>query len=358
MKNLIKNSLVIGLFMMILFTSCRTEEIESIQAPIEETLSVNSTVANLMRQTTMNDGSNDNIIDNSNCFNIQLPVTVVVNGTDITVSTEDGYEEIEDIFDEFDDDDDDIVITFPIVIILNDFTEITINNYTEFYSYSSNCNGENISDDDIECIDFQYPITAAIFNAQNELISSVTFTNDSQLYLFIDNIDESDFVSISFPISVVLSDGTQISINNLNDLEDTIETFFDDCDEDDDYDYNDDDCNDCNTDQLMSILTGCSDWFVDKLERYGNDYDNYYDGYLFNFFTDGTISVQNSGDTVYGTWSASGTGNNMIITINIPDLDFCNNDWLLHEIDQGSSETKVDFRVGDDDRLRYENNCN
>ena len=358
MKNQIKIVSLIGLFLMILFTSCRTEEMELIQAPPEETLSLNSNVANLMRQTLMNDGSNDNIIDNSNCFNIQLPVTVVVNGADIIVNSEDDYQVIEDIFDEYDDDIDDIVITFPIVIILNNFSEITINNYTELYGYSSNCNGENVSDDDIECLDFQYPISAAIFNSQNELISSVTFSNDYQFYEFIDNIDESDFVSINFPISVVLFDGMQLSINNLNELEDTIQEFSNDCDEDDDYDYNDDDCNDCNTDQLKAVLTGCSDWIVDKLERYGNDYDDYYDGYVFNFFTDGTISAVDAMDTFYGTWSASGTGNNIIVTINIPGLDLCNNEWYLHEIHEGSSETKVDLRVGDDDRLRYENNCN
>lgn len=358
MKSSIGFTITIWLFTMILFTSCRTEEIESIQAPPEETLSVNSIVANLMQQITMNDGSNDNIIDSSNCFNVQLPVTVIVNGSEFIVNSEDDYEEIEDVFDEFDDDDDDIIITFPIVIILNDFTEITINNYTEFYSYSSNCNGENESDDDIECIDFQYPITASIFNSENELISAVTFINDNQFYDFIDEIDENDFVSIDFPISVVLSDGTQITINNLIELEDTIEIFSDDCDEDDDYDYNDDDCDNCDTNQLEAILTSCSDWVVDKLERDGIDYDNYYDDYLFNFFTDGTISVLDSGDTVYGTWSSSGVANNIMVTINIPNLDYCNNDWYLHEIDQGLNETKVDFRVGDDDRLRYENNCN
>lgn len=359
MKTQIKIALLFSFVLLVLSTSCRTEETEFIQAPPEETLVPNSVVASLMAQTTLNDGSYDNIIDNANCFNIQLPVTVIVNGTEIIVNSEDDYEDIEDIFEEFDDDSDALEIIFPITIVLSDFTEIVINNYTEFYNYSNTCNGENEYDDDIECLDFVYPISASIYNSNNEIISTITFTDDYQLHEFIEAFDDNDIVSLNFPITVVLLDGTQITINSLAELQDTIELYDDYCDEDDDYDYNDDDCNDCNTNQLEAILTGCTDWYVDKLERYGNDYDDVYNGYLFNFFNDGTLSVSWDTTTVYGTWTASGSGNNILVVIDIPALPYCNNNWYLHEIEQYSGETKVDLRVGDDDRLRYENdNCN
>jgi hypothetical protein len=141
-------------------------------------------------------------------------------------------------------------------------------------------------------------------------------------------------------------------------LELAINNFSDSCDEDDDYDFNDDDCTNCTPTELESILTTCSNWTVDKLERNGNDYDDYYNGYVFNFFTDGSVAVDYSGGTDYGTWAASGTGNNIQVVIDIPDLPYCNNNWNLHEIEQYSGETKVDFRVGGDDRLRYESTCN
>ncbi|MGA1227281.1 MAG: hypothetical protein ACO3VF_08640 [Tamlana sp.] len=64
-----------------------------------------------------------------------------------------------------------------------------------------------------------------------------------------------------------------------------------------------------------------------------------------------------SGGTDYGTWSATGTRNNITVTINIPDLPYFNNDWILHEISD-YSDPKIDLRVGDNDRLRYKNNCN
>jgi len=349
---------IITLLFLISFSSCRKEEVEFIQAPDDEILQANSSIANLMQRTAMNDGSNDNIIDYANCFNIQLPITVVVNGTQIIVNTENDYDTIEDIFDEFDDDTDYINITYPITIVLNDFTQVTINNSTELNSYSINCNGENESDDDIECLDFQYPIIASIFNANNELLQTVTINSDFELYVFIDSIDENDIVSINFPITVTLSDNTSFTINNLNELENIIENYINDCDEDDDYDYNDDDCDNCTPSQLSTLLTQCPNWTVDKLERNNNDYDDLYDGYLFNFFIDGSISVSWSSTTVYGNWSTSGTGNNIVVVIDIPSLPYCNNNWYLHEIDEGSGETKIDLREGNNDRLRYENNCN
>ncbi|MFI0428041.1 hypothetical protein [Mariniflexile sp. HMF6888] len=355
----IARKVIFCIFIMVLTltTSCRSEETEFIKAPEDEVLVANSPVASLIQKTSINDGSNDNIIYNANCFNIKLPITVNVNGNTIIINSEEDYKIIEYLFDEDDDDVDTISISFPITIILSDFTNVTINNYTELYNYSSTCNGENEIDDDIECLDFYYPITASLYNSNNEIIDSITITSDAQLYGFIKNLSSSDFVAITFPIKVKLYDGTELTINNLVELKNLIETYDNNCDEDDDYDYNDDDCNDCNQDQLLDVLTNCSGWEVDRLKRYGNDYDNYYDGYTFNFYPNGTLSVYWDGITAYGTWVASGEGNNMVVTVNVPGLDYCNNDWVLHEISK-YTETKIDLRVGDNDRLRYAKSCN
>lgn len=346
------------LIVAISMLGCRTEETEFIETPTEETIQPNSTIADLIKRTTTNDGSIDNIIDYANCFTVKLPISVNVNGVQLDINTTNDYNAIEYHIDAFDDDDDIIIISYPITIIFEDYTEIAVPNNTELMSYASNCLGENVHDDDIECLDLQYPISASVFNVNNELIDTVYLNSDSELYLFIDHIDVSDIVSLNFPITIILFDNSQLVLNSLSELEAAINNFSNSCDEDDDYDFNDDDCDNCTPTELESILTNCPNWIVDKLERYGNDYDNYYDGYVFNFFTDGTVVVDYSGETDYGTWSSSGTGNAIQVSIDIPDLPYCNNTWNLHGIEQYSGETKVDFRVGDDDRLRYESNCN
>ena len=166
----------------LIFTSCRKEETEFIQAPEEETVVSNSNVALLMQRTAANDGSIDNIVDRANCFDIAFPFTVNVNGAQITINSIEDYAIIECVFEEVDDDNDELEIVFPITIILADFSEIEITNTTDLNSYVNTCNGENVADDDIECLDFQYPIMAFIFNSNNELLETITLQNDSQLY--------------------------------------------------------------------------------------------------------------------------------------------------------------------------------
>ncbi|WP_299120845.1 hypothetical protein [uncultured Winogradskyella sp.] len=351
-------SIIILFLIGLIFTSCRTEETEFIQAPEDETLVANSNIALLIQRTASNDGSNDNIVDRANCFDITFPYTVNANNQELTLNSYEDLATIECIFDQSDDDTDSLEIIFPVTIILADFSEVIVTNLTEFNSYSNNCNGENVFDEDIECVDFQYPIEASIFNSNNELLDTININSDNQLYDFVEDIDENDIITIEFPITVILSDNSEIIINNLNELETTIENAENTCDEDDDYDYDDDDCDNCTPTQVEEILTNCNNWEVDKLKRNGADYDDVYNGYDFNFFTDGTMSVYWNSTTVYGTWTTSGSGNNLEVLIDVPSLPLCNNNWIVHEIENCTDETKIDLRVGDDDRLRYENNCN
>jgi len=357
MKTTPRLFIAFALSMTLLTTSCRKEESVFIEAQPDQALEANSNVASLLQRTAMNDGSDDNIVDNSSCFNIELPATVAVNGLEIIVDSDEDFDTIEEIFDEFDDDDDSLQIMFPITIVLNDFTKVTINSLDEFKNYSDGCSGENENDDDIECVDIEYPVTASVFNSNNELIETINILNDKDLYDFVDDLEDDDIVNIGFPITVILSDGTQMEASNLDELESIIDNAKDDCDEDDDNDFNDDDCDNCTTNQLSDFLVGCSDWMVDKLELDDNDLEDIYVGYLFNFMADGTLSASTNTDSFSGTWESSGTGNSISVMINIPNLTDFNANWNLHELDQNSGETKVDLRIGGEDRLRFESSC-
>ncbi|GAA4900617.1 hypothetical protein GCM10023311_27820 [Flaviramulus aquimarinus] len=329
---------------------------EFIETPEETKLAPNTTITDLLQRTSMNDGSIDNIIDKANCFKMKFPVDVEINnGMAVKVDSQEKYNTIETVFDSFDEDDDVVNIIYPVTIILNDFSEVTVNNTSELNSYSNNCHGENEVDDDIECIDFQYPITAKLFNNNNEFLDTVSITNDAQLYNFISTLDDSDIVTIDFPVVVILSDGSQSSINTISNLEMAISNAIDTCDEDDDYNYNDDDCNDCTVEQLRECLLNCSDWTVNNLDRNTNTED-YYVGYKFNFMANGTMTAINPNWNYSGTWEASGTDNNIIVAINIPSLPDCNNNWILHEIKQDSEYTEFDLNLGNH-KLRYESGC-
>ena len=336
--------------------ACRQEDMEIIEAPDDEILGVNSTVANLLARTATNDGSYDNILDGASCFNIKLPVTVIANGIEVVIENENDIDIIEDIFDEFTDDTDSLEIIFPITIVMDDYTEVVINNQAELNAAAFSCPDQSNGDDDIECIDIQYPITAFIYNQNNELIDTILIHNDEELFDFLEDIDVNTIVTFDFPITVILWDGTTVQINNFNELESVILSAIDACDEDDNNDPDDDDCNGCTTQQLEDLLTNCTDWMVDKLERNDNDLEDIYVGYLFNFDAAGTLTVDYTGTISNGTWSSSGDGNNISVVIDIPDLPDFNDTWNLHEIEQQAGENKVDLRLGDD-RLRFESDC-
>ena len=357
MKATFKLTLILVFSSVLLLTSCRKEEVEFIDTPPEELLAPNSAVANLIQRTATNDGSNDNILDLANCFNIKLPINVAANSIQLEVTNEDDYYLVESIFDENIDDTDHLDITFPITIVNSDFSEVIINDMNELITNANNCNGENVADNDIECIDFVYPFSTSKFNTNNEIISSETITNDDELYSFIDAITTDDITSINFPISVILSDSSQLQINSLLELETTIANEQTACDEDDDYDYNDDDCDDCTQEILENFLTGCPDWYTDKVRQDDVNFNSVYDGYEFNFSTNGTVIVYWNSTSASGTWSTEGTGNNISVLINIPALPLCNNNWSLQEINTNDL-TKIDLRINDEDRLRYRNTCN
>ena len=339
------------------FVSCRTEETEFIQAPEDETLTANSSIALLMQRTSANDGSIDNIVDKANCLDISFPYSINANGSQITVNSEDDFALIECVFDQSDSDTDSLTINYPITIVLADFSEIIINSLSELNSYTNNCNGENVEDDDIECLDFQYPIITSVFNSNNELLDVISLESDNQLYEFVKNIDENDIVTMDFPITVILSDNSESNINNFNELEIAITNVINTCEEDDNYDFSDDDCIDCTTNEIADLLVNCADWEVNRLKRQAIDYDTAYNGYAFNFFADGTLSVFWNTTTVMGNWTASGSGNNLEVLINVPSLPLCNNNWILQEIKNCSEATEINLTVGNDDRLQYKNNC-
>lgn len=340
-----------------ILTSCRTEDDMSIDPPVEETLLANSSIASLMSKTSLNDGSFDNIIDNASCFSVDLPVTVVANGTQIVVDSADDYQTIEDLFDADNNDTDTLDIIFPITVVFEDYTTTVVNTYPELLALIAQCPAENADDDDIECIDFEYPISASIFNENNDLVDTIIINNDNDMYDFIDDLDDFAAVTISFPITVILADGTPLSINSINELEMAIEDAEDTCDEDDDNDYNDDDCDDCTTSNLESILVNCTDWIVEEFEVNDNEIQDQYNGYLFSFETDGTLTITENGNTITGTWSVSGSANNIDFVIDIPALPDFSGTWNLQEIEQESGEKEIEFEKANDDELTFKSNC-
>ncbi|WP_438424701.1 hypothetical protein [Aquimarina macrocephali] len=338
-KNFI--SLFLPLIIVITFSSCRNESDILTETPEDQIIRPNSKVANLISKVTMNDGSIDNIIDNLTCSTVKLPITVIANGSEEIINSVEDFLIIEDIFTEFNNDTDVLEIIFPITIILNDFSEVIVENENQLKKLIKNCdNNDGDKDEDIECIDFQYPFSVSVFNSSNELLETLTFKNDKELHKFIKDLNENDIVNIGFPITVVLSDGSEISIIDLDHLENVIEDTIDDCDE-----------RDLTREHFTQVIINQTLRIQKYKDNQSNETNNYRD-YIFNFSGDGTVIITNKNDnsTIDGTWSVSTRVDGGLDTFldfgNGAPLNKLNNKWNVKKI--------KDKRIMLDDRTEQE----
>lgn len=331
MKKTIKNLMFAGLFSItLIFNSCQEEYEEVNDDNEEQTITASSITASLIKNTTTKDGSFDNIVDGASCFAIKFPYTVEVSGIQIIIDSKEDLHTIEEIFDKFDNDEDILEILFPITITLGDYTEITIENKDSLLELIAKCTeGE---DDDIECIDFVYPIALFTFDINEQKTGEVAINSDEKLRRFFADLKDDDLVSIDFPIILKKFDGTEIIINNNAELAMALETAKNECDEDDDNDYNDDDFS---KERLDAYIAECP-WLVSEVKRDGTNQTNQYFEYLMNFTEDGMVTVKDKNDNILtGTWKTSISDRGMLLDLEFEVLVDFNSQWLVYDIGEG-----------------------
>ncbi len=332
MKNVFKYSVFSLLFMATLMVTSCQEEFEELPQPDEQqTLMASSTTAKLIERTAANDGSFDNIVDGASCFALNFPYTVEVNGIQITIDSREDLQVIEEIFDAIEDDVNVLEIFFPVTITYSDYSQIVINNMEELRALAEEC-VEGGADDDIECIDFVYPITLYTFDINEQQTGSVTVNSDEELRLFFKGLDENDLISIDFPVTLELYDGTQITVNSNAELAVAIENAKEACDEDDDNDYNDDDFT---LERFNNLITECP-WLVREVQRDAISQTDQYFEYLMNFTEDGAVTVKDRlGNVLNGTWNTRITDRGVLLNLQFDILVDFNLEWFVYEIEPG-----------------------
>ncbi|MDO5977967.1 hypothetical protein [Flavivirga spongiicola] len=351
MKSKMRTLLLIPFFAFLLFTSCQDEVIDITPPAESEALVANSTLTSFISATSAKDGSADNIIDKASCLSVELPVTVIVNGLEIIIDSKEDYKVIEAIFNKFEDDDDKLEIVFPITIVLADHSEIVLNNREDLENLIEECRGENEADDDIECIDFQYPISFSVYDTSFQVIDVITIENDRELHRFIKRIKEGDvFASLNFPVTMIYADGSTTVVNNNEELESTIREAKDTCDEDDDNDYGDDDFTKERLDEYLKICP----WVVHEFKRNNQDNTAEYKEYALNFKEDNVVVMRaRGGDVLTGTWSTRVTDRGALLKLEFDTLADFTLEWVVYDIEYGKIKL---YEVGGN-RIIMKKNC-
>ena len=247
MKNTSKFLFVISLIGLISLNSCQSDS-----SPSSNKITANSTLKTLLARVTQNRTSDDNVIDSTSCFTVQLPVTVIVNNNEqVVISTPADYETVVNLLDEDHDDYDHLEFVYPITIIFSDFTELVVTSNLQLHSLREDCHDDDVDNDDddsnddddnaINCISLTYPFVISTTN--NGTPTDVTINNDHDLYTLLETVEGSNTITINYPISIVDANGQTIVVENNNQLEQDIHEATSDCgnhDSDDDNDNGDD----------------------------------------------------------------------------------------------------------------------
>jgi len=341
MKTILKKPFILLLIIGFAFTSCQKEDEEFIDLENEETVTANSVLTNLLIRSAQNFGIIDDLIDGNSCATIKFPFTVIANGQKVTLQNEDDFEIIEDIFDQFPNDQDTLEIVFPITLILEDYSEVVVNSQQELDALVANCESSGGSNS-IGCVQFVYPITFFVYNEDQQQTGTVVVNSDLELYLFLSGLDDDDFISLQFPVSVILNDGSTVEVSSNAELQQLIEG-----------------CDNSTTDpvdptELEQALTD-GVWYV---TYFFDDFDETADfnGYEFSFFADNTAQATNGSNTVPGSWSLSGSSTpDLILNFGDDDpFDELDEDWDIIEATNEIIRLRDESGDGSIDYLTFE----
>ena len=300
------------------FVACQEEESLIKLPPDDAAITVESPVAQLLLRVVTLDGSSDNILDQSSCLTIVLPVTVIVDDETIVVTSPADFDLVEDALD--DDDDGEVAFIFPIEVILPDYSRVTVTSQSQLSSLIENCEDQ----DDIECIDIKYPISIKLYDTNNQVSDVITITSDESLYNFLRQLSKNTYISIQFPVTLINSDGAELVVGNYDELETAILLSEDDCDDDDGTDF-----------EFVQILTA-GNWIVDSFIDEGDDQTNDWANYVLKFNADGSLTASNGNTELSGTWHADTDDGELELTIQLiagNPFDDINEDWTVKQYD-------------------------
>ena len=328
---------VLFTILLFIFTGCQEESEEITLPPSEKVIMPNSAIADYIRHIALNDGSSDNIVDHASCAALVFPVTVLVNGQEIQISSADDLKTVEGILDEFETDHDTLSIIFPVTITLPGHTQLMISNADEFEDIAQQCT-EGGHDVDIECINFKYPLSLSVYDSQNQVSGLITINNDAELFAFFDTLEEGHFAGFKFPVTVIVTGGEEMTVNDNHLLEDIIEGHMDDCDEDDDNDHNDDDADD--TGLIAALLGG--DW---KITHYfsGTDETESFADFIITFHDDSTTLASNGVSSVEGEWETNGDDGTLMLELELGEespFDTMLDNWDVLEFNSSLIQLK------------------
>ncbi|WP_209562602.1 hypothetical protein [Flavobacterium sp. 1355] len=287
---LLKKYLSIAAFLFLLF-SCQSETDEQ-PNNAQGTITSVSPLTTYLQRVAMVKTVQDNVIDGSSYCTIKLPYTVTVNNEQIAVNTTADYQKVIDNINANANDDDIVKIDFPVTMVYYNYIEKAIPNQADFDSLIDYWNLYPDLLSKINGLNINYPITINIYNSANQVASSQSIISDQAFFNFIKNLNESQYISLRYPILIADYNNQTKSITSNLEFENAIKYAIDYCPE-----------NNIVTLDFTEIITNGSweiPYFFDGSVKTSN-----YSGYSFVFKSDKTVVASNGSATETGQWEST-----------------------------------------------------
>lgn len=318
-----------------IFFSCQSE-ITDEKHSTKETITKKTPLTSYVKRIVMQKTADDNIIDQSDCFMIKFPYIVTVNKVDITINSLEDISLVGKNIALSSIDTDEVLIHFPIKVIFRDYKELSINSQKDFSDLLNDCIKNSDELPQINCLSFNYPIMINRYDSSNEIASSISVKNNQDLFSLIENLDDNQFISLKFPITVNITNGYPLTIANNSQLEDIIKESLSNCSQNINVslDFN----------QLLISRPWKISYYFDDEER-----TSIYNGYEFSFKSDNTVVATKSGISKFGTWfiKSNNGEREFKIEFDADPLNKLEEDWEVFEF----STSELRFRDPGDNNL-------
>lgn len=320
------------LAIIIMFTSCQEEYVEIVEPDKSKTISANDNIADLIFKIVLKDGSFDNIIDRCSEISIKFPYSIIIDDQLFNISS---LEDIDAIRLDYFHLRDDIEINYPVTISHSDYSETILYNEDELEQIQEQYNTDLI-DDDIECIDFVYPIELKLYNTEYQKTDLIVANNDYDIYNIFNEIS-SLIVEFDFPISLKSLNGDIINITNNSELESEIIRVINVCDEEDDVDFGEDNF------PFEDLITS-QNWVVSFYSDTTNETSSF-NAYIFNFKLDYTLEVNTGIEIIYGDWEFQLSAENVLeieFDTDVIPIIWLNEGWIIRSYSSSIIEMEAE----------------
>lgn len=226
--------LILAVQLVLLLTGCQ-EDFFQVTEP-DETIAFksNDTIGDLVLKVTLKDGSFDNFIDKCSETSVEFPYSVQVKNEVVEINT---MEDLEAFSQAQSQARQAVKLNYPVTVSFSDYSTAVLSNRGELERLQNRYR-HRIKDDDIEAIDFVYPLEINLYDTEFQKPEARLAGDDKEMHGILKGKAER-IIEIGYPVVLEKFDGTSVEVNDNAALQRAIQEVMGSYDENDEVEFDD-----------------------------------------------------------------------------------------------------------------------